>query len=107
MPVGPSMGASLESPDNPESAGVARPSSLVGGEDQPSGEGSMPGPNRQLTQVLGRMRQIETQLEKIAMSYPRAGGALRKVKDLLRQASGKIAATGGPGQEPASPRMLG
>ena len=107
MPVGPSMGAPLQSPDNPESPGVARPSSLVGGEDQPSGEGSMPEPNRQLTQVLGRMRQIETQLEQIAMSFPSAGSILKQAKKLLRDASGKIAATGGPGQEPASPRMLG
>jgi hypothetical protein len=113
MPVGPSMGSPLQSPDNPESPGIARPSGLLGADQsrEPGGEpteGSMPEPNRQLTQVISRVRQMETQIDQFAESYPGAAAQLRKVKDLLRRALQQIVATGGgPGQEPASPRMLG
>ena len=107
------MGSPLQSPDNPESPGVARPSGLVDSDQSraPGGEpteGGMPEPNRQLTQVISRVRQMETQIDQLAQSYPGAAAQLRKVKDLLRRALQQIVATGGgQTQEPATPRMLG
>lgn len=107
--AGPGPGTPLESPENTGAPGVARPSSLVGGGDQnPQSPGSMPEPNRQLTQVLGRVQQMGSQIEQLAASYPAAASFLRKAKDNLDKAMSQIASSGPGGQsETPSPRMLG
>lgn len=107
MPVGPSMGSPLESPQNPESPGVARPSNLLDDSREPSDrEGSMPESNSQTTQVISRVREIETTIDQLSQSYPAAAPHLRKVKDSLRKALQQIVVSG-QGQETASPRMVG
>jgi len=103
-------GAPLSSPDNPEAPGIARPSSLVN--DEPSGggerEGSMPEPNRQMTEVVSQVREIETKIEGLAQAFPAAASHLRKTKDSLRRALQQIVASGsGEGRETPSPRMVG
>ena len=104
------MGSPLQSPETDSSPGVARPSQLVGQSSQPgsSPDEETPDPNRQMTQVIQRVHDMETKIDQLAQSYPGAAPDLRKVKDSLRKALQKIVATGGgPGQETPSPRMLG
>lgn len=103
------MGNPLESPENAEQPGVARPSSLLDRDrSTPDSDSDGPNPNKQLTQVISRVRDMETQIEQLASSYPGAAPNLRKVVDQLRKALQQIVATGGgPGQETPSPRMLG
>ena len=111
LAAGPGVGSPLESPENPGAPGVARPSALVGGDAQnPESPGSMPEPNRQLTQVISRVRQMTMQIEQLALSYPAAASFLRKAKDLMDKAVNQIAASGTGGSqanETPSPRMLG
>lgn len=104
------MGSPLDSPDADSTPGVARPSQLIAESSQPgsSPDEETPNPNRQITQVITRVHQMETQIDQLASSFPGAAPDLRKVKDSLRKALQKIVATGGgPGQETPSPRMLG
>lgn len=108
MAMSPTMGSPLESPDTDTQPGVARPSQLLATSPGSSPDDDNPEPNRQMTQVISRVRQMEDQIEQLAASYPGAAPDLRKVKDTLRKALQKIVATGGgPGQETPSPRMLG
>ena len=103
------MGSPLESPQNPEAPGVARPSNLLGDDDrgEPTDrEGSMPEPNRQTTQIISRIREIETTLEQLGQSFPAADPHLRKAKDNLRKALQQIVVSG-QDQQTASPRMVG
>lgn len=104
-----SQGSPLASPENTGTPGVARPSDLVDSDQKGNAaDTGVPNPDRQLTQVISKIRQMETDLEGLASAYPGAAPNLRKVTDFLRRALTQIVATGsGPGQETPSPRMLG
>jgi len=96
----------LQSPETDTSPGVARPSSLLGDESKP--DASESNPERQVSQVMVRMQQLDRQIDQLASTYPAAAPNLRKAQKALRDAAGQIVATGsGSQQETPNPRMLG
>lgn len=106
MPVGATIGSPLESPENPESPGVARPSQLLDSSSREPDSSQLGDPTQQLNQVLIRVRKMQTDLEQLAKSYPAASTKLGEANKNLLDAIRQIAASG-PGQETPSPRMLG